>query len=409
MAEQATATTLAVTSPSTGAPFFGEPITLTATVAASGGTPGGIAQLLVDGIVTGNASLSTAGVATFTLPTGLTGGKHSLQAIYLGAGAFDGSNSTITPINVSTAPTTSTMAINVPFTNPNSALVGSSIGFTVTVTSKGVGIPTGTVTFSTGSTVLGVAPLVAVGASFQAIINTTALPLGTDVIGARYSGDANYVGSVTSGTVMILSQTVVQTVANGTAVTSSASGSSSVTFVTTTYGGWAGDVGYHCLASTLPANAICVFSPGQLVLTPSTLSVSYPPYTSQLSIKVDNQPNSPAQSSMPWWMAALTGLALFTMRRRLVRSGAWRSTIAVLAILLCLGAAGGLSGCSSGAAFLTPKGASTVTVVVDADPLGTVNGTAGVLLPCGVNSSKQNDPTLAPCSQQTFSIALTVQ
>jgi sugar lactone lactonase YvrE len=406
--EVKTATALAITAPATGTPFFGEPITLTATVTSSSGTPGGTAQLLVDGVITAQATANASGVATFNLATGLTGGSHSLQAIYLGSSSFDGSTSSILSLSVSTAPTTSTLVITAPFINPYSALSSASVTFTVTVNSTGVGIPTGAITFTTGSTSLGSASLApASGGVFQAAITTTKLPVGTDLVTATYSGDANYVSSSTTGTVTVVSTPSVTIAPSSNTLTSATGNDTSVTITHTSYGGWQGVVGYQCLASSLPVNSICVFSPGQINVMASTSSTTYPPPTTTLTVVVNNPPNSPAQGSMIWWLGGLTGLLLFWTRRRFVR-GAWGTITMLIGAALLAISASGLMACNSGVAFKTPAGTSTITVIASSDPF--TSGSTSSTQPCGVNS-KTNlpDPTLAPCSQQTFQFFLTVQ
>lgn len=400
----ATTTSLAITSPATGSPAFGQPITLAATVTSSGGTPTGGAELIVDGTITAQATLSSGGVATFTLATGLTGGSHSLQAVYMGTSSFSGSSSTVLGVTVSTAATTSTLTIAVPNTNPYSVVAGGSATLTVTVNFVGVGIPTGTVTFVTGSTTLGTASVVpAAGGTFQATLSTTALPLGSNMITATYSGDANYVGSsVSGGPVDVVSAPTVIATASGTAISTSGSSSTGVTFTNTSYGGWQGVVGYHCDPATLPANAICVFSPGQVPVMASTSSVTYPTATTTLSVLVNNPPNSPAQSSMLWWLGGLTGFSLLFVRRRMMR-GAWGTITMLIAAVLLAGSASGLLACSSGASFVTPSGTSTVTVYASADPYAT--SADDTTKPCGVTG----DPTSAPCSQQSFQVSLTVK
>jgi sugar lactone lactonase YvrE len=407
-AEVTTTTSLVITSPANGSPFFGQPITLTATIKSSNGTPTGSAQLLVDGVITGESTLTSTGAATFTLATGLTGGKHSLQAVYLGSSTFDGSTSSVLEISVSTAPTTSTLAITAPFIDPYSAVAGTSVTFTVTVNSTGVGIPTGSLSFITGTTSLGTVALApAAGGAFQASITTTNLPVGKDLVIATYSGDANYVRSSTSGTVIVVAAPTLVVSTSGTNLTSSATSDSSITFTHTSEGGWQGVVGYKCLASTLPANAICVFSPGQVAVQASTTGSVYPPSTTKMKVVVDNPPNSPAQGSMLWWVGGLTGLFLFWTRRRMMR-GAWGTITMVIGAALLAISASGLMACNSGIAFQTPAGTSTITVIASADPY--LNPSTPTTQPCGINpTTKQEDPTLAPCSQQTYSISLTAQ
>jgi hypothetical protein len=84
--------------------------------------------------------------------------------------------------------------------SPNPSVGGQSVTFTATVAASGSGVPTGTVTFTDGSTSLGAGTLSGGIATFS----TSALTAGTHSITATYSGDANFAGS----TSVLLSQTV---------------------------------------------------------------------------------------------------------------------------------------------------------------------------------------------------------
>jgi len=118
----------------------------------------------------------------------------------------------------------------------NPSAFGQSLTFTATVSSQGSGTPTGTVTFTYGSTTLCNAVTLRGGTATCAY---SALPVGSDIVTATYSGDNNFTPS--SGTV---SQTVNQASTTLT-LTSSVNPSgldSPVTFtatITPQYGGQA--------------------------------------------------------------------------------------------------------------------------------------------------------------------------
>jgi sugar lactone lactonase YvrE len=412
-AATSTSTVLVITSPTSGTPYFGEPVTLTATVTAASGTPTGSAELLVDGLVATESSLSS-GVATFSLATGLTGGSHTLQAVYLGSTSFAGSISTALTISVSTAPTTTTLAITAPYTNPYSSLPGGTVSFTGTVNLTGTGIPTGTITFASNGTTLGTVTLATVaGGAFEAAFTSTTLPLGTDVITATYSGDANYVGSSASGTVTVVSAATLVLTSSGTTLTANEGNSGYITFSNVSEGGWTGIVGYSCLASSLPANARCVWSPGQAEVLASTAAAPATTSTVTLKIAIDQPPTTPTASKMLWWMGGLSGLLLFFVRRRFAR-GAWATTTMLLGLLLLGASATGLMACNNNTSieYVTPTGTTTVTVYASADPFTQAPSSSDALpstQSCGVNSTTNlADPSLAPCSQQTYQIAVTV-
>src|SRR5262249_41513248 len=73
---------------------------------------------------------------------------------------------------------------------PNPAAAGQSVTFTATVrAAQGSAIPTGTLTFSDGVTVLGSAPLNANG---TATFSTASLTIGAHTISAIYGGSSNF-------------------------------------------------------------------------------------------------------------------------------------------------------------------------------------------------------------------------
>jgi hypothetical protein len=143
-------------------------VTLTATVPT--GTNGNVT--FKDGSTTlGTAPISNA-VASMTTST-LTGGSHTLTAV---RGAST-SPSVIQVVN----PITPTMSVT---TTGQSTYLSQ-----VTIIASLPTGPTGTVTFTSGSTTLGTATV----SGGSAFIQTTALPVGNaDPITATYSGDTNY-------------------------------------------------------------------------------------------------------------------------------------------------------------------------------------------------------------------------
>ena len=79
----------------------------------------------------------------------------------------------------------------------NPAASGQSITLTVTVTGIGSNtpVPTGTVTFSDGTTTLGTGTL---NISGTATFSISTLSQGTHSLTAQYAGDTNYVGSLSA-------------------------------------------------------------------------------------------------------------------------------------------------------------------------------------------------------------------
>jgi sugar lactone lactonase YvrE len=421
----ATTTTLAVTSPA-GNPVYGQPITLTATVAAASGAPVGNVQLLVDDNLAATSAIKD-GTATFSLATGLPGGSHAIQAVYPGGDAdfetFSHSSSGIANIVVARAATAAALDFTTLYTDPLSQPAGTAITLTATVTPAVAGIPSGSVTFTIteadGTKITQAQPLSPVaGGAFEAVYTyTPAAPVNAPVasasITAAYAGDTNFGASSTATKSFFVSPgsgSVVET-PSALSVTSGTTGTSAVSFTATSYGGWNGLIGFGCLASSLPANTRCVFSPGQIQVMPSTSAAPANNVPISLSVTVNQPPQTPTASQLMWWLALPAGLLLFFARRRFMRNS-W-SAFAMLIGGLALGiAATGLTACSS-TGFRTPAGTTNITVYAWADPF-TAMPSSGNATPstqtCGINTTTgKADPALAPCSQATFQVAVTIK
>jgi hypothetical protein len=86
--------------------------------------------------------------------------------------------------------TTTALAVS-----PSSPILGAPVVFTAKVTpATGSGQPTGSVTFTSGTTTLGMASL----SSGTATFTTSALPIGSQQVIATYSGDTGYTGSASA-------------------------------------------------------------------------------------------------------------------------------------------------------------------------------------------------------------------
>jgi len=155
--------------------------TVTFTDTASSGT-----------VSSGPQSMGTASTAAW-VPPALSVGSHSISASYSGDSSFNSSSSR-TPLNF-----TITKANAGPQLSADNSTIahGQSVTLQLIV---GVGVappPTGTATFYSGKTVLGTATIALTTLTgpyinSTAMLNLTNLPVGTDNITARYSGDANY-------------------------------------------------------------------------------------------------------------------------------------------------------------------------------------------------------------------------
>lgn len=180
----------------------GQSVAFTATVsvlAPGAGAPGGSVSFFADGIPIGVAPLSggQASVATAALPVG----TRSITASYSGDANFLPGTGTLTQTVARAATGVNLVSI------PNPSLVGQNVAFTATVSvlPPGAGLPTGTISFFADGIPIGTTPL----SGTQAALATSALPVGTRSITASYSGDANFLASVSPALNQLVTQASV--------------------------------------------------------------------------------------------------------------------------------------------------------------------------------------------------------
>lgn len=317
------------------------------------------------GTITGTAATGVA-TASVTLSTAAT---HSLTAVYSGDTVYAGSSSTAIPGTVTASPATITLAAST-----TTGVAGSSVVLTATVagsTSAGVG-PTGTVSFYLSGTtprLLGIVNLAQSGsaATTTAILTTSAIPAGAQVVYAVYSGDMNF-QTVTSNNIT-LGFSDYSVTFTPPSLTLNPGKSGQTTLILNLVNGFAGAVSFGC---TPPPNAsiTCTFSPttlaggGQTVLTVSTVAPKAQT-TQQASLRVVGGVS----------LAAMLCLLLPAGRRRLP---------AMLVVLLALALTANL-GCSNGT-FYGPSGATGGT------PLGTVVVMVNTAGSDGLNTIRHDYP-----------------
>jgi hypothetical protein len=184
--------------------LYGNSVTFTATIPPRGTTaPTGTVSFLDGASQIGTGTLSgNPGVATFTTAT-LNMGTHIMTVSYPGD-SFNGPSSSLPLSQVVKQAQTATTITAAP--SPGIAGGPETITATVKVTS-GSGTPTGTVTFTSGATQLGSAPL---GGEGTATI-TPALAQGSYQILATYNGDSNNLGSASAPLALTVVQSTTQT------------------------------------------------------------------------------------------------------------------------------------------------------------------------------------------------------
>ena len=243
-ATQPTVVTLTASSLSTS---YGQPITLSGSVAplsGSGTPPGSVAiEGLISGAPVNQASIPVVSGSYSEAVQNLVPGSYAVTANYVGDGGYQSSVSQ--PVSVTVAAATATSAIA--FTSQDNRSLGTlpssngqipygnNVVTTVTVQSpvtatvaNGVLVPTGSVTFSSNGTALATVPLTG---NFAVYTTTASEPLGSYSLTAAYSGDQNYnsAGPVTQSYTVIQDGTSIEAHANaaivapGTPVTLTAS------------------------------------------------------------------------------------------------------------------------------------------------------------------------------------------
>ena len=171
---------------------YGQPVTFTATVAVSGGTPiptgqvGFVAALTSGGPsipLCSNVNLNSLGVATCTPSSPLNAGAYTVTASFVPTNpqSFGSSQGTLSH---TIQPAATTVLVT---SNNNPSVFPQSVTFTanVQVVSPGVGTPPGTVQFKDGGGNLG--PSSNLNSSGIATYTTTTLSAGTHTITAVYT------------------------------------------------------------------------------------------------------------------------------------------------------------------------------------------------------------------------------
>ena len=207
-------TATAVSSSPASGTVSGQAIALTATVSltSGAGTPTGTVTFTANGTTISTACSGVAlssGTATCTIKPQASTSPLSIVAKYTNTdGNFSSSQSQALSQTVGKAATTTAVT-----SSQNPGFTGKAVTYTaaVAVTSPGAGSPSGTVSFSDGSSpISGCSAQVLTGG--KATCTVTYSATGSHTITATYSGDANFAASTASPA---LSETVDQAVAPG--------------------------------------------------------------------------------------------------------------------------------------------------------------------------------------------------
>lgn len=237
----------------------GSAVTLTATVRQSSGTiaPGGSVTFYSGSTLLGSATLSsgTAGISVSTLPTG----SNSISAAYSGAVSFNASSSGIVAITVNPAAPVAVDTATSLASSATSITQNTAVTFVATVKqARGTTLPTGSVTFLNGTTVIGSSPLVSGIATFT----TSALNVGSASISAGYAGTASFNPSKSNVVSLVVNPAVVATTTHLVASSLSTAQNSPITLTATVKA---------ASGTTIPAGSV-TFIDGNTIIGSAVLS-----------------------------------------------------------------------------------------------------------------------------------------
>jgi Big-like domain-containing protein/VCBS repeat protein len=167
---------------------YGTPATITATLVSSGVTPTGSITFL-NGTTTLGTGVLAGGVAMLTL-NNLNPGSYTVTATYPG----DTNNLAATAAAITITVTTQLPGLTLA-TPTASTTYGSGITLTATMTVNGT-LPSGSISFKNGSSVLGSQALDKSGVA-TLVLPAPGLPAGTDSVTATFAGNTDY-SAVTS-------------------------------------------------------------------------------------------------------------------------------------------------------------------------------------------------------------------
>lgn len=318
--------------------LVGQPITFTASVTGNGGTPTGNVNFIANGNTIGSVALS-GGKATFT-DSALAAGTYTVTASYVGDADNAGSTSSSISETVELIPTQTDLG------SSSTTGANAQVILVATVLNGATGpMATGTVTFNSGTTALGSAPL---DSSGVATLTPSLLSGTTYNITAVYGGDAVHAAS-SSQAVSIGGTAAGFNFAAPATITLETSQNITVAVSLTSNSGFTDTIGLGC--ASLPVGVTCHFSPVSVNL-PANGAVS-----SQLTIDT-NDPLSGGASAMNRMPgskgASLAGLLPFSAffgwllwRQRRHTAGLLTMTL-VLALSAAAFLATGCSGFSSG-------------------------------------------------------------
>jgi hypothetical protein len=279
---QATTQTTVTAAPNPA--LIGQTVTFTATVTGNGGTPGGTVTFEANGTAIGAPATLNAGTATLT-SSGLAAGAYTITAIYGGDTDDLGSTGTgASQLVVGTISTVTDLAsASTTGANPQVVLVAAVLN-SEEVTGGTTPTPTGTVTFKSGTTVIGSANLDTNGVATLPLN----LPTGNYTVTAVYGGDTSHTGSTSQPVSVSTTATSFNISVTPATVSMATQQNYTVNVALTSVGGFNDSIGLGC--ASLPAGVTCHFTPVSVALAANATA------TAQLTIDTNNPLSGGAQA-----------------------------------------------------------------------------------------------------------------
>jgi hypothetical protein len=195
------ATSIVVTaSPSVFGQNSSTVLTATVKTASGSGSPAGYVSFIAGRAVLGPAAVNSGIAVLVVAGSSLAVGANNITANYVSAGNFIASSSPELTVSVTASLITPVIAVSAA-----PGLKASTTVLTATLNTAGSAVPTGTITFSLGTRLLGSAVLIesGTGASATLTLNNGVLAVGNNSIGVYYPGAAGFSSSTVSATVAI--------------------------------------------------------------------------------------------------------------------------------------------------------------------------------------------------------------
>jgi sugar lactone lactonase YvrE len=293
---------------------------------------------------------STSPVGQYPITVSLTGTASGNYTVALATGSGD--------LEIGRAASTISLA-----SSNGSPYLGAPVTVTAQVGSTTIGVPTGSVIFYDGTTVLGTA---AVDSTGSVSYSTNAFATGAHSITAVYSGDTNFSNVTSAATVVTVGVAPDFTIASAGATSQITNPGQSATYNFTVQSlGAAFTSPVTLTASGLPAGATATFAPS--TITPGSSATTFSLSIQAPTLKTANGAPSSSRNPLLAVSSALLLLPLMGSKRLRARFSRMPRTLFSALLLLLSGAAlMGLTGCGTGGFFPQNPQSYNITVTATA-------------------------------------------